>query len=168
MESVSADEFVLSYGPGAITVEMDDGDRDADGYKLMEGDHVAVSGIVDDDFLELATIEASSVYVESLDTYFYASSVDEEDTFVTLNRPVQVGETVLQGTITEVRGDEFTLDTGPRRITVEVEEMDYDPLDDEGCQQLSVGDRVSVGGEIDTDFFEGSELVAETIVTLSG
>jgi uncharacterized protein YdeI (BOF family) len=171
VESVGMDEFVLDYGDGVITVEMDDADRDADAYALAHGDRVRVTGKVDDDFLEVASIEAASVYVQNLGTYFYASAADEEDLrddFVTMTAPVHVGQTVLQGTVTDVEDDEFTLDTGPRRITVETEEMPYDPMDDEGYQHIRIGDRVSVSGDIDTDLFEGSELVAETIVSLSG
>lgn len=100
---------------------------------------------VDDDFLELATIEASSVYVEELGTTFYASAVDEEDVFTLVTvRPVVVGDAVLQGDVTSVGDDHFTLRTGLREITVEVEAMPYDPLDDEGYQQIEMGDRVSV------------------------
>ena len=40
VKSVSADLFTLDYGDGLITVEMDDGDRDADAYKLIPGDEV--------------------------------------------------------------------------------------------------------------------------------
>jgi uncharacterized protein YdeI (BOF family) len=166
VEAVSPDEFTLDYGEGIITVEMDDGDRDADAYKLAKGDFVRVSGLIDDDFYELRTIEASSVYVEDLGTYFYASAVDEEDTFITYTMPVTVSETVLQGTITDVDDDEFTIDTGARSMRVEVEEMPYNPLDDEGYQRIELGDRVSVTGEIDDDLFEGRELVADSIVTL--
>lgn len=166
VEAVSPDEFTLDYGEGIITVEMDDGDRDADAYKLAKGDFVRVSGLIDDDFYELRTIEASSVYVEDLGTYFYASAVDEEDTFITYTMPVTVSETVLQGTITDVDDDEFTIDTGARSMRVEVEEMPYNPLDDEGYQRIELGDRVSVTGEIDDDLFEGRELVADSVVTL--
>ncbi len=166
VESVAPDEFTLDYGEGIITVEMDDGDRDADAYKLAKGDFVRVSGLIDDDFYELRTIEASSVYVEDLGTYFYASAVDEEDTFITYTVPVTVSETVLQGTVTDVDDDEFTIDTGARSMRVEVEEMPYNPLDDEGYQRIELGDRVSVTGEIDDDLFEGRELVADSVVTL--
>lgn len=172
VESVSADEFVLDlkegghYGENLLIVEMDDGDRDADAYKLLPGDTVTVYGIIDDDFFEMRTIEASSVYVRNLDTYFYASAIDEEDTFVTIALPV-VSAMVLQGVVTEVNDDEFKLHTGYREITVEVEEMPYNPLDDVGYQKIEVGDRVSVTGEMDYDFLEGRELVAETITTLS-
>lgn len=171
VESVLADAFVLDYGPGLITVEMDDGDRDADGYKLVKGDKVRVSGMIDDDFFEARTIEASSVYVENLGTYFYASAVDEEDTFVTYTVPVVVGKTVLQGTVTDVDDEEeFVLNTGNRLLRVEVEEMPYNPLDDIGYQKIRVGDRVSVTGRMDFDFFEVEgrrELVADSVVTLS-
>ena len=70
VKSVSADSFMLDYGKGLITVEMDDGDRDADAYKLVEGDEVTVYGMTDDDLYQTTKIEASSVYVKNLETYF--------------------------------------------------------------------------------------------------
>jgi uncharacterized protein YdeI (BOF family) len=164
VKSVTADSFTLDYGDGMITVEMDDGDRDADGYKLIEGDKVTVNGLIDDDLFEMRTIEASSVYVEKLDTYFYASAADEEDAFVTYWTPVIPARTVVQGTVTDVRSDEFTINTGARLLTVEVEEMPYDPLDEVGYQRIDIGDRVSVSGTMDDDLFEGRELVADSIV----
>ncbi len=99
--SVSADEFKLDYGEGNVTVEMDDGDRDADGYKLLKGDQVRVSGLIDDDFFQLTTINASSVYVKNIDTYFYASAIDKDDYGVTVISPVMT-DTFLEGTITNV------------------------------------------------------------------
>jgi uncharacterized protein YdeI (BOF family) len=165
--SVTADAFELDYGDGQITVEMDDGDRDADGYKLIQGDEVRVSGMIDDDFYDLTTIEASSVYVKNIDTYFYASAMDEEDIGYTIISP-SVTDTVVQGTITsvDVNGEQFTLDSGLQELTVEVDELTYNPLDDEGFQQLDVGDRVSVQGSIDHDFFEGRVFEANYVTTL--
>jgi len=171
VDSVSADSFELDYGPGLITVEMDDGDRDADGYKLAKGDKVRVSGMVDDDLYETTSIEASSVYVEKLGTYFYASAVDDEDTFVTFTTPIVVSSTVVQGTVTSVEAneEEFVINTGERSLRIETEQMAYNPLDEIGYQKIEIGDRVSVTGDMDTDFFEiegRRELVADTIVTL--
>jgi len=111
VETVTTDSFVLDYGDGTITVEMDDGDRDADGYKLVAGDAVTVNGKIDDDLFEQRTIEASSVYVEDIGTYFYASAVDEEDLFVTVDVPVVVAATVVQGTVTEVSDEELEADS---------------------------------------------------------
>lgn len=166
VESVRPDEFDMDYGEGVITVEFDDGDRDADAYVLDEGDRVTVYGLIDDDFFESRTIEASSVFVENIGTYFYASSVDEEDSFVDIKTPVDLSDVVIQGIVTSVSEEEFEIDTGARRLTVEVEDMYYNPLDDVGYQRVEVGDRVSVTGEIDDDLFEGREVVAESVVTL--
>jgi uncharacterized protein YdeI (BOF family) len=166
VKNVEADRFTLDYGSGWIAVEMDDGDRDADAYKLLEGDRVTVNGMIDDDLFETRTVEASSVYVEKLDTYFYASAFDEEDIFVTYWSPVVISRAVVQGTVTDVRDDEFTISTGTRTITVEVDEMAYDPLDDAGYQKVDVGDRVSVTGDMETDLFEGRELEATSLVVL--
>lgn len=165
VHEVSPDSFVLDYGQGFVTVEMDDGDRDADAYSLLEGDEVTVSGIIDDGLYELNTIEASSVYVESIGTYFYASGVDEEDTFVTVD-PVIISETVIQGTISSIGDEEFTLDTGAQEMTVQVDDMIYDPLDDVGYQQLDEGDFVTVTGNLDIEFFNDQVFEADTITTL--
>lgn len=169
---VNPDTFVLDYGEDTITVEMDDGDRDADAYKLMFGDKVNVSGKIDDDFFERRTIEAASVYVENLNTTFYSSTIDEEfrprASFVSVVTPVNVSETIIQGTITRIDDpEEFVLSSGTREVRVETDSMPYDPLDDKGYQRLKVGDRVSVSGRMDVDFLEGREFVAESIVTLS-
>jgi uncharacterized protein YdeI (BOF family) len=170
VESVTNDAFMLDYGEGMMSVEMDDGDRDADGYKLVSGDKVTVSGRIDDDLFETRSIEASSVYVEGIGTTFYASAVDEEDLnelIVAVETPVVISATIVQGTVTDVAAEEFTVDTGLRKVRVEVDEMSYNPLDDQGYQQVEVGDRVSVTGQIDDDLFEGRELVADSVVTLS-
>ena len=168
VKSVGPDAFVLDYGEGLITVEMDDGDRDADAYKLFAGDKVTVSGMIDADLFERKTIEAGSVYVEKLGTYFYSSALDEEDPFwVSVAMPIHVSTTFVRGTVTEVSPIAFTLDTGKKKLRVEVDEMPYNPLDDEGYQQIRKGHRVSVSGYMDEDLFTGRELEARSIVTLS-
>ena len=170
VESVDRDSFMLDYGDGYIIVEMDDGDRDADAYKLLKGDKVTVSGRIDDDFFEITKIEAGSVYVENIGTTFFASSVDEETSeqlVAAISVPVVVSETVVQGTVTEVAGDEFTVDAGLKNLRVDVSDMPFDPLDDEGYLKIDVGDRVRVTGEIDNQVFEGRELVADTVIVLN-
>jgi hypothetical protein len=169
VKAVSPDAFSLNYGDGAVLVEMDDGDRDADAYKLMEGDKVTVNGMIDDDFYEATTIEAASVYVEKLDTYFYASPADEEDADLTIwyTVPVVPGETVVQGTVTQVNDEDFVVNTGLRSVTVDTGELGYDPLDDEGYQKIEPGDLVRVTGEMEDNFFERKKLEADSIVTLA-
>jgi len=165
--TVTPDTFTLDYGDGIVVVEMDDWDHDADAYKVMQGDKVVVTGMIDDDFFETTSIEASSVYVEDLNTYFYASPIDEEDHWSSVIMPILPSQTTIVGTITEVNDHEFTVDTALRELTVETSGMLYNPLDDQGFQKLEVGDRVRVTGEMDISFFEGRELKADSVVTLS-
>lgn len=165
--TVSRDSFVLDYGDGEIIVELDDGDRDADAYQLLAGDTVVVNGEIDDDLFERTTIEASSVYVEKLGTYFYASAIDEESRNIfTPPGAVMPSAATLVGTVTEVDDDEFRLATGNRMLTIEVEDMENNPLDDEGYQRIEVGDVVSVAGQVDRDFLEGREIEASSVTTL--
>lgn len=165
--SVSPDAFNLDYGEGLVVVEMDDWDLDADGYKLLEGDNVTVYGAVDDDLFETTSIEASSVYVKGLNTYFYASAVDEETLPAAATVPYVDYDLQLTGEVTMVTGREFTIDTGVREMTVDTIALPYNPLDDEGYQKIEVGDRVSVTGDIDIDWWEEKELMAESVTTLT-
>ena len=170
VESVDRDSFMLDYGDGYIMVEMDDGDRDADAYKLLKGDKVTVSGRIDDDFFETTKIEAGSVYVENIGTTFFASSVDEETSeqlVAAISVPVVVSETVVQGTVTDVARNEFTVDAGMKNLRVDVADMPFDPLDDDGYLKIDVGDRVRVTGDMDNQVFEGRQLVADTVIVLN-
>lgn len=167
VQDVTADAFTLDYGDGLVTVEFDDGDRDADAYKLVTGDKVRVSGVIDDDLWETTSIEAASVYVENLDTYFYASSVDEEDVYLVYDSPVIAASTVLDGMVTEVNDDTFEIHTGTRTIEVHVGNMPYNPIDAVGYQRIDVGDRVSVRGEMDSEFWDvDPEIEAVSVTTL--
>lgn len=169
VESVQPDRFILNYGEGTVLVEMDDGDRDADAYNLVKGDKVTVSGRIDDDFFEQTKIEAAYVYVENLNTTFFASSVDEEDwtrAEAAVLPAIALFDTVVSGTVTEVNDDDFLIDTGDRMLRVDVSDMPFDPLDDEGYLKIDKGDRVKVLGKIDVSLFKGRELVADTIIEM--
>lgn len=166
VETVTRNAFTLDYGDGIVTVEMDDGDRDADAYKLVSGDEVTVSGMVDDDFFESTSIEASSVYVENIGTTFFSSAMDEEDSLY-IAAPLAEYSTLVQGRVTDVEDGQFTLDTGLRKIDVSVDELGYNPLDDSGYQKVEVGDRVSVSGDIDLGLFERQEMDAKSLVELA-
>jgi hypothetical protein len=126
---------------------------------------VSVSGVVDDDLFETATIEAGAVYVERLDTTFRASTIDDEDLppMALPGRHV-VSQAFVQGTITRIDEDTFTLDRGKRAITVSVEELNYDPFDDQGSQKIEVGDRVIVVGANAHGSFVGPRLFANRII----
>ncbi|TGN41107.1 NirD/YgiW/YdeI family stress tolerance protein [Marinobacter confluentis] len=165
--STTADTFMLDYGRGLVTVEMDDWDWYEEQGEVLPGDKVTVYGEVDDDTFETAKVEASSVYVENLGTYFFASARDEETASDLDIAPViDVGNLVLTGTVNSVSGTEFTIDSGAQEMTIDTALMPYDPTDNEGYQQIEKGDLVTVTGDIEYDTFEKTEVMADTVVTL--
>lgn len=164
--SVSPDMFLLNYDSGTIRVEMDDDDREADAYKLMPGDTVTVNGVIDDDFLDVRSIEARSVYVANVGTTFFAGATSKDAWWGYVPSSAHSNSTVLEGTVTDVGDDEFMLDLGMTRLEVEVDEMTYNPLDDEGFQRIRVGDRVRTTGQSDYDLFEGRVFDASSVVIL--
>ncbi|NDY95087.1 DUF5666 domain-containing protein [Wenzhouxiangella limi] len=169
--STTPDSFRLDYGDGMITVEMDDWDTFGDAWPLMDGDRVTVYGKVDQNLFANTTIEAGSVYVEDLNTFFYASPADEEEYGAwVVTTDVVPGDLTYIGTVESASPmtNTFTIDTGATELSVDTTALPYDPLDDEGFQQIDVGDRVSVDAVIDADFIGDQDLLAESVVTLSG
>ncbi len=172
VSDVKANSFNLNMEEKKVLVEMDDYGWGADGYKLVNGDQVVVSGRVDKDFLEKKKVEAGSVYVKNLDTTFYANSADEEDvpfimTSYTLVPVLPEGASVdVQGKITKVNGREIVVDTSFRKVTVDTKDMVYNPLDNVGFTKLAVGDRVRVSGKVDKDYFDTKEIDAKSIIEL--
>lgn len=164
---VSPEQIRLDYGSGKITVEVEDFDSYGEASVLMENDKVVVRGIVDDDTFERRTIEASSVYVEGLQTYFYANPADEEDFAAwTVTTPVAVGEVEMTGNVTRVIGREFTIDTGVSKMQVDTVGLGYNPLDEDGYLKIEKGDRVKVGGDFDNAVFDETELSADWLIEL--
>src|SRR5690606_19023283 len=132
-------DFLLDYGTGLVTVEVDDWDFFDEGSALVPGDQVTVTGTVDDNLFAGNTIEASSVYVASLGTVYFARSADEEGTWAA---PQYFGDTVAAfnytGWVTGVSDEGFTLGAGPTKITVDTSGLG--PASDK--QEIAVGDRV--------------------------
>lgn len=170
VESVRSDQFMLDYGEGEITVEMDDWDSVGEAFPLNEGDEVTVYGEVDAGLYQDSRIEASSVHVKGLNTFFYASAADEEDLGEwVVDIAVGFGDLTYVGTVQSVSSatDSFTIGTDGQEVTVFTAKLPYNPLDDEGFQQIEPGDRVSVNGQVSADFFGDADLFADSVVTLS-
>lgn len=164
--STTDDSFRLDYGPGVITVEMDDWDWYHEGRKLLENDNVRVYDRLDKDAYESRKIEAGSVYVQDLGTYFFANAADEEDIALwTLTTPIHVGDIEISGKVDQINGRELVLTSGAR---IDTSELGYNPVDDKGFQRIDVGDRIKAGGHLDHDLFDTkSEIDATWIVSLN-
>ncbi len=164
------EQFTLDYGEGVVLVEMDDWDWYDESAPIMEGDKVRVYGLIDDDLFERTSIEASSVYVENMGTYFYANPADEEsleyhDYWIDPS-PITIGLTTIRGTVSQIDGREFTIKYGASKLTVDTSSMAYNPLDDLGFQKIEKGDYISVTGHMDFNFWDKNEFMADTIITL--
>lgn len=83
-----------------------------------------------------------------------------------LCRPLAFSITVVQGAVNAVGDESFTVDTGVTDMTVEVDEMPYNPVDDEGYLRIETGDLVRVTGDMDRDLFEGRVLEADSVVVI--
>lgn len=164
--------FLLDYGDGVITVEMDDYDLNNEAEMINPGEHVTVFGKIDDDLYEFNKIEAESVFVKDRSKFYYANDADEETTYdwhisisdpLLLNTGTWVG---VRGEVSDINLTEFTIDNGFRKIRIETSYLDYNPLDDFGYQQIDVGDKVYVTGNLDRNFFKKDEIEAKSIITL--
>ena len=166
----SIDEFTLDYGRGLITVEMEDWDWYTSALPLRFGDRVTVLGRIDDDLFEGREIKAERVYVAARATYYYPSDAYASSLAV-YGFPALVLEdgtwVSVSGKVAKVGDREFLIEAGDGRIQIDTIGMAYNPLDDTGFQKIEKGDRVSVTGRLDLDFFERREIQADTIVTLS-
>lgn len=164
------DEFTLDYGHGQISVEMDDWEWYEDSVPVLAGDIVTVYGEVEQHLFVDASIEADSVFVQGMGTYFYAAPPEDRPTFTVMDitpvTPVVVGNVSFTGTVSEVSGREFTINTGARELTVDTVQMPYNPMDEEGLQKVEVGDVVSVAGNLGTDVIGDRELTADSVVII--
>lgn len=167
--NATSDGFTLDYGDGVVAVEMDDYDAWPEAYLLADGQNVAVVGKIDDDLFELTSIEAATVYVAGLNTSFSANAADEETIGdVAFYRLPDLSNVVLEGIVKDVDADdeEFTLTAGGASYEVSTEELGYNPLDDDGYQQISNDDRVRITGTLDAESLDSREFEATSIVTL--
>jgi len=157
------DEIDLMVGGKTVTVEVDEEIRDGGAYTLLAGDSITVSGHVDNDFFEAKEFEANAIYVDKIGTTFIVDDdfVDTHGMVAGRNLNDQVE---VSGYVTSIdEDDEFRIHTDAGDFTVEVDDLDNNPLDDEGYMQLSVGDQVNVAGHIDDDWMEGREIEASNV-----
>jgi hypothetical protein len=190
IESIMDDEFVLNYGGQQnITVELDNFGFDGDETQyLTVGENVTVKGFVDDDLFEGREIEATQVELsDQYITYFYmpmdgqGETMDRQnnnsDRMASNNNSMSSGTQAyddgayirVTGTVQSINDDEMMVQTDNRNMTVDISELDYDVTGDDNAQALNVeqGDRVYVYGEMNDEFFDSRELVADGVVELS-
>ena len=168
VESVSANWFLLSYGRDSIAVEMDGSDFDPDSSILMKDDEITLSGIVDDDIFNESSIQAASVYVEKLDTSFYAkyASTNDFSYSVWSISQVEAGEVNIQGSVTAVNDGSLHLNTGSKSLIIDIEEKLSHALLNNHFKSIKEGDMVRVRAAINEDLFDRKEIIAASAMVL--
>jgi uncharacterized protein YdeI (BOF family) len=162
VQSIDGDSFVLDYGEGTINVELEDWDWYPETSSGLVNETVTVSGMIDDDFFETAEINADSVYLDRLNSYYWVNPQATYTYYYPYADPVDTEMATIEGQVTEIHGDhEFSINTGNRAVRVEV-----DMLPETGLDELTVGDRIRANGEMDYDLFEGREFDAQTFSIL--
>ncbi len=72
----------------------------------------------------------------------------------------------ITGVVKDIDDDYFTLEgSDGSQLHINIKEMSYNPLDDEGYIKLKLGDRVRVYGRYEENFFFPYELHASWIIT---
>lgn len=169
--SPGPESFTLDYGDGTINVRVGDWDVYRHSYALMGGGPVTVYGRIDEALFERDTIDAASVYVESLDTYLYDSAAEENAERYSpwpANSPVTQERATIRGVVTNTNpaDGKFTVDSGKKQVTIDTDSLGYNPLDEQGYQKVESGDTVSVSGKLGPEFLAARVLGAERIVSL--
>lgn len=166
--STKNDSFVLDYGRGNVRVDMSEWNWERNKLPVSNGDRISVSG-----FMERNDLQARTIYVQDLNTHYYVDPSRKIDPVIypqpggTVDALADEPRLMVTGTVTQVDGREFTLEAGGRQFQVDTSQMRYNPLDRQGFQQVSKGDRVTVNGELDEGVFEGREIEAYSVISLN-
>lgn len=163
VQSVQDGSFTLDYGTGSVTVEVGGWGRFGDLRDRLSGKQVSVQGEVDDDLFGATRVEASSVYVKDLQTYFFTRASEDDAVFwFDLARPGEDADATLRGTISSVGNDAFTVDTGQQQIRVNTTVL----RDAEKRKPLQQGMLVRVTGDLASDFLDSREMTAVSVMIL--
>ena len=138
-----ASTFLLDYGKGRILVELDDYDSYEEGFNIVDGDKVIVKGKIDADPGQSRSIEASQVYIPSLDLHIHASSTDEEDTKTkSFTQGLTNGtEVKLRGIIKNIQKKVITIQSSKGMV-----EVHLGPLKRQKRRTFYLGQAVDVTG----------------------
>lgn len=179
VEESRLDYFVLSTGIDSIIVEVDDvrHHHKRRPFEVLAGDQVMVHGKIDQDPFERKKVEASTIYIKNQNKFIYGSSVDEEDMesylknfsvdFYTIPDGVRIE---IPGVVEKIdsKGEFFYLDTGLRKIKVDISHLEINPLTLNGiATEIDKRDKVKVYGEVEKNFFSEDSIKANWVTLLA-
>lgn len=169
VSDLSDDEFKLQFRDQSVNVDFAEWDWTNDinlKNHLVNGQDVYVSGTVDKNWFSDNEIEANNIYFQDNMSYYYVYDTSPAYYVSFDNSPtMRDGSYVsMRGTVQSIDGQEFTLSSQGDELDVNMSGLSYKPKGD--VLNLEKGDRVFVFGEIDTEFFNAKELLADAVVKL--
>jgi len=162
--------FTLDYGNGEITVSLNELDNNK-AYSFKEGHTVTVTGQIDKTFFDNAILNASTVYIDVLNTTLFSNSMDANDRIAFTNSryaELQDDVVTLIGWVeqTDELMDSITLDIGEQTVEVNLDSLSFDPFAEGGLIQLDKGDRVKVTTSIDEAVLSDYRFEAKSLIVL--
>ena len=160
VSKAAAKTFLLDYGKGTITVEMDDYDSFEEGFNIVDGDQVIVTGRVDADPGQKRTIEARRVLIPAIDLELFASATDEEDTeSKVFTQSLSDGTEVdLRGIIKSIEKKVITIQSSKGRV-----EIHLGSVKGQERETFYLGQAVRVTGFFKNRLFRKDMIFAESI-----
>ena len=150
--SVSDDDFILEDSTGEVLVDVFDLEESEGELDLSVGQEVTVIGDLDDE-----DFDADSVTLVDASQPSPPPSNDNSSSTVTNISDLVPGDDNIQtifGTITSVSDDDFILEDSTGEVLVDV----FDLEESEGELDLSVGQEVTVVGDLDDEDFDADSV----------
>ena len=159
-----AHSFKLDYGKGSILIEVDDYDSYEEGYNVEIGDQVVVWGKVDADPGETRTIEASEVYIPSVDLRIEVCADDEEDPRdrAIAQRLSNGTKVELQGVIKNIKSEVCTIQCSKGNL-----EIHLSSLGKQQRKNLLLGQAIKVSGVYKNRLLRNDMIVAHNMETVT-
>jgi uncharacterized protein YdeI (BOF family) len=165
-EIVDADEFTLNHAGGKIRVDTNDYWANLfrkDAVEVLKpGDTVTVTGVVDDNFFTKKEIDATRILHKGKDYSRVYRSAPEDGywPYYGWGDGMYGDDVSVSGTVSKILSDdEFELKYGTGVLKVDVGALEVSETD-----RLRQGDRVTVYGDMDDNWFGKRELDADYLV----
>lgn len=141
--------FTLDYSNGEISVTLNDLEQNQDAYAFKEGHEVTVTGKIDKTFFDNSILNASTVYIEALNTTLFSDAMDAQDRIALKDSnyaDLQNDTVTFIGWVTQTNElmDTVTVDVGDELVEIHLDNLGYDPFAEDGLINIDEGSRVKV------------------------
>lgn len=168
---VSGEEFLLTYGANKkVKVDLENwGDINASDV-VRDGEHVTVSGIVEDNLFEMPEIDAQTIHALDAGRRYDYSSADhrviEHDVQYSSRTDTidRAGNRLITGRVADFNGLNFIMMTDSGPVSIDTAALPYNPADDDYMPKLEKGDTVTLRARSESGPYDA---LASEVVTIT-